>query len=111
MDGSTSIGAYALVHGDEPQLFLAEDEETMSRVLAGELIGQTSGSEFSSPERLHQVREALVSERWAEALAIWIDETGRAVDVYASEPKIWKSSDEQVKTFAWNIQEAPIFSD
>ena len=92
-------------------LFLAEDEETMSRVLAHELIGQTSGSEFSSHERLHQVRSALLAERWAEALAIWIAETGRAVDVYANEPKVWRPSDEQVRTFSWSIKQSPIFSD
>ena len=76
-----------MVHGDEPQVFLAEDEWVISRVLALQLVALTPSAEISSLSRLQAIREALLQEQWDVALAEWIDETGNFVDVFPSRPR------------------------
>ncbi|MCA1839827.1 MAG: hypothetical protein ABR507_01255 [Actinomycetota bacterium] len=109
MSDAIRIGAYALVHADETELFLAEDEPTIARVLALELIARTPAQDISSDQRLQKLRALLADEQWAEALHLWIEETGVAVDIYAEEPQVWTTSDERIRTLAWEIRSSPLF--
>jgi hypothetical protein len=72
--------AYAVVHRDPPEVFFAEDEHVLSRVLALQLVAQLPANEVSSPGRLEAMRQALLDERWADALVEWITETDTIVD-------------------------------
>ena len=107
----SSPGAYAIVHSDEPQVFLAEDEWVISRVLALQLVALTPSAEISSPSRLQAIREALLQERWDVALAEWIEETGSVVDVFPYAPKVWTASELEEVRASMEICVAPTFEE
>ena len=58
--------AYAVTHDDPPQVFLAEDEIVLSRVLAVQLVAATPPSSLPAGS-VESIREALLEERWADA--------------------------------------------
>lgn len=63
--------ACAVVREDPPQVFVAEDLETLNWVLALKLIARMPGREV--PEALVQpLRAALLDEQWGEAVALWM---------------------------------------
>ena len=104
------IGAYAIVHGDEPLIFLAEDEGVLARVLAVQLVSTLSADEISSPAMLTQIRSALSDGDWTRALALWIAETSRPVDVYSESPHIWSADDQEVRTVGWVVNQSDLFA-
>ena len=67
--------------------------------------------EVSSPVRLKQMRDALLEERWADALADWIEETGTPVDVYPESPRVWSDRDLDLEKASLEIKVAPLFED
>jgi hypothetical protein len=105
-----TVGAYAVVRGDEPRVVLAENSAVISRALALTLAAQLPASEISSPARLERIRSALLEERWGDALVEWIDETGTAVDVYEEAPRVWSEDDLDLDKASLEIRLAPIFS-
>lgn len=107
---SRTVGAYAIVRGDEPRIVLAEDAAVISRALALTLAAQLPADKVSSPARLERIRSALLEERWGDALLEWIDETGTAVDVYDEAPKVWTQNDLDLDKASLEIRLAPIFS-
>jgi hypothetical protein len=100
-----------VVRGEEPRIFLAEDAQVISRVLALHLVAQTSSAEVGSTARLREIRTALLEERWDAALVVWMEETGTVVDVYAEAPRVWGESDLDLEKAALEIKVAPLFSD
>lgn len=111
MPGSSpTVGAVAIVRAHEPVVFLAEDVEAMNKVLALHLVAQLPASEVSSEARLREMQEALLQERWADALIAWIDETGTPVDVYEEAPKVWSEADLDSEQASMEIRMAPLFS-
>ncbi len=79
--------SYALIHGNvisEPEVLIAEDEESLNEVIALDLVASTEPTRLG--HHLAEIRSALVDGRWAEALVAWMDATGRVVDVYPDEP-------------------------
>ena len=108
---AASVGAYAVVRGEEPQVFLASDAQVIARVLAVHLVGQMPGKEVSSAARLGEMRNALLEERWADALVAWMEETGTAVDVYGEAPRVWSEGDLDLEKATLEMRVAPLFSD
>ena len=104
-------GAWAVVRGDEPRVFLAENEHVISRLLALQLVAKTSPDEVSSRVMLEEIRRALLAEEWAVALATWIEETGSPVDVYPESLKVWTEADLDSDSASMEIRMAPIFAD
>jgi hypothetical protein len=104
-------GAWAVVRSEEPRIFLAADADVISRVLALELVAQMPAEQVSSPTHLEQMRSALLEERWADALAAWIEETGTPVDVYPESPRIWSENDLDLEKATLEIKVAPLFTD
>jgi hypothetical protein len=102
--------AFAVIHDDPPGVFIAEDADVLSRVLALELVARTRAGDIANEARLDRIRTALLEERWAEALVEWIDETGRAVDAYPDEP-IWTEDRLDLEHATFEIRMAPIFAD
>ncbi len=103
------IGAYAVVRGDEPRVFVAESAEVISRLLARELVANASPSTFASPSALAAARSALLEERWADAVLLWISATGLAVDVYPEEVHVWSESDLDAEQAVFEVRMAQIF--
>jgi hypothetical protein len=102
--------AYAVVHRDPPEVFFAEDEHVLSRVLAFQLVAQLPAADVSSPERLKAMREALLDERWGDALVEWMDETDTVVDAYPSET-VWGGARLDEDRASLEIRVAPLFTD
>lgn len=104
-------GAYAVVRGEEPQVFLARDAEVLSRALAVHLVAQLPAADVSSPARLQEMQSALLDERWADALVAWMDETGVAVDVYDEAPRVWTKDDLDLEKATLEMRVTPLFAD
>jgi hypothetical protein len=98
--------AYAVVRGDVPDVFIAESEAVLNRVLALHLVAATS------PERLgpflNAVRAALLEERWGDAVFDWMEATGNVVDAYPDET-VWRDADLEEERFELELRVAPIF--
>ena len=77
--------AYAVVRFDPPEVFLAEDIDVLQRLLAVELVADTAPAELSH-EGADELRQALLEERWADAVVTWMELSGVAVDVYTFLP-------------------------
>ena len=75
--------ACAVVRHDPPQVFVAEDLETLSWVLALELVAATPARALPSNVR-DALRAALLDERWGDAVELWIVHGDVPVDVYSS---------------------------
>jgi hypothetical protein len=77
------IIACAVVRDDPPQVYAAEDLETLNWVLALRLVAATRSGELPEgvPGRL---RRALLDEQWGDAVELWMSHAGVAVDVYSS---------------------------
>jgi hypothetical protein len=73
----------AIVHGDTPDIFLADDLDTLHWVLALQLVAQSRADQFTEGSR-RTLREALLDERWADAVTEWMSATGQVIDVYPS---------------------------
>lgn len=101
--------AVAIVRSDPPTAFLASDAEVLGRVLALRLVAQTSAGELPEKAR-QQIRAALLEERWADAVATWIEATGEIVDAYPDED-IWSEERLDLDAASFEIRLAPIFED
>jgi hypothetical protein len=75
--------ACALVRDDPPQVFVAEDLQTLNWILALRLIARTPGADVPEDIR-EQLRVALVNEQWGEAVELWMRVHPGEVDVYPS---------------------------
>jgi hypothetical protein len=100
--------AVAIVRSDPPQVFLAEDDEVLGRVLAIKLVAQTPPQQLGS--WLPEIREALLDERWADAVLAWMSATGDVVDAYPDDP-VWTEAQLDADAAALEIRLSPAFQD
>lgn len=99
--------ACAVVREDPPQVFVAEDIETLNWVLALKLIARLPGREV--PEAvLEPLRAALLDEQWGEAVSLWMRVRPGEVDVYPSHD--FHTVDD-VALAAQELQFSPLFQD
>ena len=98
--------AVAVVRDDPPEVFVAEDQDTLNWVLALKLIARTPGDEFSAHLR-DLLREALQNEQWGEAVELWMT-TRTEVDVY---PSYELYTERDVEMAAQELQFTPLFRD
>lgn len=78
---------YALVHHTtdvEPQVLIAKDEDSIGQALALEVVAQTPPDRLTG--HLGAIQDALMEQRWADAVVAWMSATGQVVDVYPDEP-------------------------
>jgi hypothetical protein len=99
----------AIVRGDEPQVFLADSVEVLGRVLAINLVARTSPREISS-SAVGAIRDALLDERWADAVTEWMSATGHVVDAYPDE-EVWSDARLDAEQASMEIRMARIFDD
>jgi hypothetical protein len=80
--------AYAVVRGDPPAVYAADDIDTLHHVLALKVVAATPGDTIPPGQR-ERIRQALTEERWGDAVVRWIEVTGIPVDVYATGLEVW----------------------
>jgi len=77
------IVSIAVLHGDPPDVFVAEDLETLHRLLALRVVAQVPST--SLPKRVvDEIRAALLDERWGAAVEAWMRTNDEVLDVYES---------------------------
>ena len=100
--------AVAVVHGDVPQVFLAENVEVLGRLLALHLVARTPAEKVT--ESTNRIREALLDERWGDAVLEWMSATGNVVDGYDDE-HVW-TEERLDRGFAdFELRLSPLFLD
>ena len=77
------VVACAVVRDDPPQVFAADDLETLNWILALRLVAAARGSELPASTR-DVLRAALLEERWGDAVEAWMRHRDVVVDVYPS---------------------------
>lgn len=101
--------AYAVVQDEPPSVFLAEDIDVLHRVLAVELVARTRASDLA-PEERDELRAALLDERWADAVGLWMGHLGVVVDVY-THLHIHSEDELPADLVGAQLQFAPLFRD
>lgn len=99
--------AIAIVRGPLPEVYIAEDQETLNWVLALKMIASTPGDQLGEGLR-DSLREALLEERWGDAVVTWMHAQDLEIDVYSSET-LYLTSD--VEMGAHELQFTPLFQD
>jgi hypothetical protein len=110
--GSTRPGrvAYAVVHDDPPLVFIAEDEYVLSRRVALEVVASMRANDLPSRAIVEQLRACLLEERWADAIATWIEVSGIAIDAYPDEI-VWTEAALDAERASLEMRMSPLFRD
>lgn len=103
-------GALAIVKGDPPRVLLAENASVISRLVALQIVAAADPAHFQ-PGALAAVRAALLEERWADAVLIWMETTGVFIDVYEEYVPVWTESELDEECAAMEIRVSRIFED
>jgi hypothetical protein len=98
--------ATAVVHTEPASVYLAEDIDTLHRVLALEVVARTDPGLLNG--RAAQIRGALLEERWGDAVVTWIRETGTGIDVYTNS-SVYTADDLPPDLIGAQLQFAPLF--
>ncbi len=92
---------------DEPALvLLAANGDVLSRLVALRWVAQTAPSALG--DRVEGIREALLDERWGDAVLLWMEATGTVVDAYPDE-EVWTEERLDKDRASFEIRVAPIF--
>lgn len=101
--------AWAVLYDDPAQVFVAEDEVVLTRLLALKVVGQAQPSSLGGGA-LDRIRDALLDERWGDAVADWVSATGARMDVFPDE-ELWSAGAVEVELLSMQIRLSPIFED
>jgi hypothetical protein len=101
--------AYAVVHNDPPDVYLATDIDVLQRVLVLNLVCRSDAGALD-PTLRDSMRLALLEERWAEAVVAWIEHTGIYVDVYTN-LHVFGEDDLPSELVGAQLQFTPLFRD
>lgn len=98
---SGSLGAWAVVKHDTPMIFLAENAQVISRVIALKVVAASDPATFK-PHCVEAVQEHLLHERWADAVLMWMEATDTLIDVYEEFVPVWTEAtlDREVASMA-----------
>jgi len=100
--------AVAVIRDDPPAILVATDLEVLHRALAVRLIARLRPGDPLTPHA-RALRDALLNERWSDAVALWIEQSGVAVDVYTED--LLTSRDLPADLLGAQMQFAPLFAD
>jgi len=101
--------AYAVVHGEPPDVYAAEDVDVLQWVIALEVVARTPAS-TSPPYTVEALREALLAERWGEAVALWMSASRKVIDVYPDGLRVWTADRLQADIANVRLQFTPLFT-
>ena len=102
--------AVAVLHGEPPTVFIAQNEAVLARVLSLQVVARSLPAELAPSGRLDEIRHALLDERWADALFAWMDVTDSVIDVYPDD-WVWTDSQLDQEAATFEIRMAKIFSE
>lgn len=102
--------AYAVVRGDPPIVYAAEDVDTLHRVLMLEVVTATPSGSLN-PGRREELRAAVLEERWGDAILGWMEATDSVVDVYSSGLEVWSAARLSGEIAGLELQLRPLFDD
>lgn len=77
------VVAMAVLHGDPPEVIIADDEPTLAWRIALELVAQTDPTSIPRSE-LDKLRQELLDERWGAAVERWVRITDAVIDIYSA---------------------------
>jgi hypothetical protein len=97
------------VRSDPPLVFLATDAEVLSRLVALLVVARTEPRELD-PESLGLIRDALLEERWGDAVLGWIEAMAEPVDAYPDE-EVWTDGRLDAEAAALEIRMSRIFDE
>jgi len=103
-----SAVATAVVHTEPPSVYLADDLDTLHRLLALEVVARTAPRLLNG--HAGEVRSALLAERWGDAVVSWIRETGVGIDVYSNN-SVYTDEDLPSELIGAQLQFAALFRD
>ncbi|MDH3498826.1 MAG: hypothetical protein OEM97_01770 [Acidimicrobiia bacterium] len=106
---SHAPGAFAIVKGDPPEVLLAENAAVMSRLVALRIVATSDPARFSETD-LIRVRDALLEERWADAVVLWMETMSTFIDVYEEYVPVWTESDLDEEFASLEIRVSRIFN-
>jgi hypothetical protein len=98
--------AVAVTRDEQSQVLLAENGEVLSRLVALRWVAQTPPSALGG--QVEAIREALLEERWGDAVFLWMEATGTIVDAYPDED-VWTEEQLDQDRASFEIRIAPIF--
>jgi len=101
------IVSIAVVHGDPPDVFVAEDLETLHRLVALRVVAQTPAGSLATGVA-DEIRAALLEERWGAAVEAWIRTNDEMLDVYESWDLVLATDVELIEA---ELQFTPLFRD
>lgn len=102
-----SIGAYAVRRSDPEQPpLLADSQETLNKVIALRWIGEWVPDDDAAAA---PVRQALLDERWSDAVIGWMEATGEVLDIYPFGLEIHEARDFPDDEFGPRVQTTPLF--
>jgi len=102
--------AVAVTREDPPRVFLADADEALSRLLAVRLVAATSPRSLHRQHLTNAIRQALLDNRWADAVDLWMEATGEVLDAYPDEV-LWSARLLDDERASMEIRVAPIFDD
>ena len=102
--------AYAVVHDQPPRVYAAADVDVLQWVIALEVVARTPASTLDR-DTVGVLREALLEERWADAVELWMRTSGTLVDVYPVGLRVWTAEAIQSDIANVRLQFTPLFRD
>ena len=97
--------AYGAVRGGH-EVFVAENIEVLARVLAVKLVARLDPSKTRGG--FGDIQEALLEERWADALLAWMGVTGEEIDIF-DDQILWTDERMSLDDAFIDIRMSPIF--
>ena len=101
-----SIGAYAVRDSDPTNPLLADDQETLNKVIALNWIAKWRPQR---PSDGAPIRRALLEERWGDAVQEWMSIAGETLNVFPHGIEIHEATDYPDEEFGLRIQTTPLF--
>lgn len=106
----TEPGAYAIVRSEPPRLFLAENASVMSRLIALRVVAAEDPGRVA-PATIEAMRDALLEERWADAVLLWMTATDTDIDIFPEYVPVWTDAELDEDLTSMEIRMARIFAD
>jgi hypothetical protein len=98
-----------VVHGDPPDVYIAQDEYVLTRLLAVHVVASTDPGGVPAAS-LTRIRTALLEDRWPDAVGEWIEAMNTPIDVHA-DVAIWTEPDLDLERASLEMRVARIFGD
>ena len=99
-----------MVKHDIPQIFLAENAQVISRLLALKVVAAADPGLFARGA-LETVQDHLLHERWADAVLMWMEAADTVIDVYEEFVPVWTEADLDSEVASMAIRTARLFGE